>query len=490
MFAASHAVAFFDYFRVPYEVAAGSGSATAPVGELWLADRDRQASPRLYWLRAGQRGPRPGPGRRGQYELADFTFFGEVARDAAVPGLLAGVGGQWLPVTPIRDANGQPVAAVWQDSRRNIFLPFDPAEIMQQFWSESYLRADRPALATASRAAALRGYYLARPALPRPVQLRLRRAFTGMQSRPGFPRWPLETSLHDFYGWLFELIAGLTGTPVPYLGVWPDQRSWAMVLTHDVETADGQRQIELLRGLERERGLHSSWNFVGDRYDVDPGLVRELQEEGCEVGVHGLRHDGRDLGSRRLMERRRPAMRQYAEQWGAIGFRSPGTQRHWDLMPQLGFDYDSSYSDTDPYEPQPGGCCTYLPYFNRDLVELPITMPQDHTLFAVLQQPDGRTWARKARMLRARGGMALVLTHPDYAGDRRVRDGYRAVLDEHCGDGTAWHALPREVADWWRSRAASVVQRGSGLEVSGPAADRGTVRFATADRPELWAQAS
>jgi peptidoglycan/xylan/chitin deacetylase (PgdA/CDA1 family) len=311
-----------------------------------------------------------------------------------------------------------------------------------------------------------------------------------MQSRPAFPRWPLEPSLHDFYGWLFELIAGLTGTPVPYLSVWPDQRSWAMVLTHDVETADGQRQIELLRGPERERGLHSSWNFVGERYHVDPGLVRELQEEGCEVGVHGLRHDGRDLGSRRLMERRRPVMRQYAQQWGAVGFRSPGTQRHWDLMPRLGFEYDSSYSDTDPYEPQPGGCCTYLPYFNADLVELPITMPQDHTLFAILQQPDGRIWSRKARMLRERGGMALVLTHPDYAGDRRVRDGYRAVLDEHCDDSTAWHALPREVADWWRSRAESVVRRGSGLEVSGPAADRAAIRFATADRPELWAQAS
>ena len=54
MFAASHAVAFFDYFRVPYEVAAGSGSLTAPVGELWLADRDRRASTRLYWLRAGR----------------------------------------------------------------------------------------------------------------------------------------------------------------------------------------------------------------------------------------------------------------------------------------------------------------------------------------------------------------------------------------------------------------------------------------------------
>ena len=338
------------------------------------------------------RGPRPGRAAgRGQYELADFTFFGEVARDAAVPALLAGVGGQWLPVTPIRGAE--------RPAGRGD-LAGQPAEHLPA------VRPGRGHAAVLVRELPARGPPGAGHGRPRGRAARLLPGPPGAPppgpaaaaarvhrpaGPPAFPRWPLETSLHDFYTWLFELIAGLTGTPVPYLDVWPDQRSWAMVLTHDVETAAGQQQVETLRGLERARGLRSSWNFVGERYEVDAGLVRALQEEGCEVGVHGLRHDGRDLASRRLMERRLPAMRQYAGQWGAVGFRSPGTQRHWDLMPRLGFEYDSSYSDTDPYEPQPGGCCTYLPYFNRDMVELPITMPQDHTLFAILQQPDGRT---------------------------------------------------------------------------------------------------
>jgi hypothetical protein len=155
------------------------------------------------------------------------------------------------------------------------------------------------------------------------------------------------------------------------------------------------------------------------------------------------------------------------------------------MMPCLGFEYDSSYSDTDRYEPQPGGCCSYLPYYNRDMVELPITMPQDHTLFAILGQPDGATWLRKARLLRERGGMALMLTHPDYAGDRRVTDGYRAVLDEFGPDDSAWHALPRDVASWWRERAASLVRRGSGLAIDGPAGDRARIAFAIteAERP-------
>jgi hypothetical protein len=483
MFAATHSFGFFDYFRVPYAIGAGTAAQSAPVGQLRLAAQGShhdRSGPQLFWLRRDTR-TRARPGR---YQLDGFTFFGQVAPDAAVPGILAGLGRDWRPVSPIRDQAGRVVAATWQDSRRNVFLPFDPAEIMHQFWSEGYQQAGRSALATAGRAAILRGYYLARPALPRPLQLRLRRAFTAAQDRSSFPAWPLETSLHDFYAWMFELIAGLVGTAVPFLDIWPGSRSWALVLTHDVDTAAGQEQVELLRGIERARGLVSSWNFVGERYQVDEALVAKLQREGCEVGVHGLRHDGRDLASRRLLEQRLPAMRQYADQWNAAGFRSPATQRHWDLMPRLGFQYDSSYSDTDPYEPQPGGSCTYLPYFNQDMVELPITMPQDHTLYAILQQSDAATWLRKARALRERGGMALMLTHPDYAGDPRVRDSYAAVLDAFCDDATAWHALPREVADWWRCRDASVIRRGHRLEVEGPAAGRAAVRFATTERPQ------
>ena len=186
---------------------------------------------------------------------------------------------------------------------------------------------------------------------------------------------------------------------MPFLDLWPGGRSWALVLTHDVETETGYNDLNLLRDIEREHGYKSSWNFVPLRYRVADEVVRGLKEEGCEVGVHGLRHDGRDLESRRMVNRRLPAIRDYAKRWDAVGFRPPATQRHWELMPLLGFDYDSSYSDTDPYEPQPGGCCTYLPYFNQEMIELPITMPQDHTLFAILQNPEGSTWVRKARLL-------------------------------------------------------------------------------------------
>jgi hypothetical protein len=296
-----------------------------------------------------------------------------------------------------------------------------------------------------------------------------------------FPAFPVETALQDFYEWLFQLVATFAGGPVPWLDLWPGGHDWALVLTHDVETADGLATIELLRDIERTAGAgqRSSWNFVPLRYPTPDALRAALRAEGCEVGVHGLRHDGRDLASRRLLTQRLPAMREHADRWGAVGFRSPATQRSWELMATMGFDYDSSYTDSDPYEPQPGGCCTYLPFFNEALVELPITLPQDHTLFEILQHPDGRLWVEKAREIRARHGMVLVLAHPDYARDDRLLGAWRQLLDEFADDDTAWQALPREVAAWWRQRADSTLRRGpDGWTVDGPSAGRGRVRQA------------
>lgn len=481
MFEASHPITFLDYFRVPYQVRpARTQDGAAVLHQLTVSARDGDARRSLLWPDETVHSPgHPVRAGLGRYRLRDSTFCGHVMPDAAVAAMLGELGGQWRRIEPILTEDGARVSSTWRGRNGSVLLPFDPGEVMKRFWSESYTSVGRSRLAAAARAHLIRGYYLARPVLPRPVQLGLRRVFSHVQGRSAFPRWPVEDSLHGLYSWLFAVLAELSGEPVPYIGLWPGGHSWAFVLTHDVETADGFRDIELLRGAERDLGYRSSWNFVGLRYQVQDAVVRSLQDEGCEVGVHGLLHDGRDLASQRLLEKRLPVMRQFADRWGAVGFRSPSTQRTWAWMPRLGFDYDSSYTDTDPYEPQPGGCCTYLPYFNEAMIELPMTLPQDHTVFRILDQADPDIWLRKAEFLRDRNGMVLLVTHPDYARDQRVADGYRKLLDRFCGDSTAWRALPREVAQWWRERAASTIRRQAGQWcIEGPASLRGHVQFA------------
>jgi hypothetical protein len=264
---------------------------------------------------------------------------------------------------------------------------------------------------------------------------------------------------------------------MPYLAPWPDGHEWALVVTHDVETAVGRDAIGRLRAVEEALGYRSSWNLVPERYTVDDALVADLRASGNEVGVHGLRHDGRDLESWRTLQRRLPEMRRWAERWGAVGFRSPATHRRWEWMPALGFEYDTSYPDTDPYEPIPGGCCSWLPFFNQAQVELPVTLPQDHTLLTILQR-DGALWAEKAGFLRRRGGMALVIVHPDYMLDAESLQAYEGFLRAFQDDGTAWKALPREVSDWWRRRQATSLRVIDGAwSATGPADGEARIEF-------------
>ena len=465
----THPSALLDHYRVPYVVRTGSDAPRAVrVARLEGGAPDGR---RVVWVDAAQL-----PSSRrysGPFATSGHSVAGHVARSTPAD---LGLGGDWSATAAVTDADGRVVAHMWESASGDVFVPFDLDRVLEGLWSEAYLTLTRSRrLRSTLRRFAVNTYYVLRPALPRAVQIRLRRGLARRQEAPAFPAWPLETGMHDLCEWFLRTLAETLGVSVPYIAPWPAGSTWALVLTHDVETAAGCRDMELLRAGERAAGLRSSWNFVPERYDVTTALLDRVRADGCEVGVHGLRHDGRDLASRRQVRLRSPRMRDFARRWQAVGFRSPATQRGWDLMPLLGFEYDSSYSDTDPYEPQPGGSCTYLPFFNGDLVELPITLPQDHTLFEILGHRDGSLWLGKADQLRRRGGMVLVLTHPDYAHGPAL-SAWQDLLDLAAADDQAWNALPREVATWWRDRRRTEIVAGAhGWELRGPAAARARI---------------
>jgi hypothetical protein len=114
----------------------------------------------------------------------------------------------------------------------------------------------------------------------------------------------------------------------------------------------------------------------------------------------------------------------------------------------------------------------------EDMVELPITLPQDHTLFDLLGHEEPDIWLEKARFLRDQGGMALVLTHSDYVGNQYLLDAYRQLLKEFVDDSTAWKPLPREVSAWWRSRSRTTLEDVDGeWRAVGPAQADAHVEF-------------
>jgi peptidoglycan/xylan/chitin deacetylase (PgdA/CDA1 family) len=472
MLTARGRVPLLDYFGVPYELddAVEAGSRDGSLSEV-IWSQNGTALRRIVWPAATRPKP-PAPSR-----IGSSTIFAAVAPEDACAAWLEQIGSNWEALIDVHSPEGARRAAIWGDERGNIFLPFDPNEAVAAVLSEQYQTAGRSHPVAVARASAASAYYRMRPLVPRKLQIAARRVFVRAQARAEFPAWPIESSLHNLYDLLLRLFTELAQLPLPYLAPWPAPYKWALVLTHDVEAYDGYLELDRLRRIEVELGLRSSWNFVPRRYDVDDRVVRELTAEGHEVGVHGLYHDGRDLASRRVLEGRLPQIRAFAERWGAVGFRSPALRRSAQLMPLLPFEYDSSYPDSDPHGPDGGGCCSWLPFMIDDMVELPVTLPQDHTLFEILRT-DSSPWHTKTRYVRDRSGMVLLLTHPDYMLDSERLRAYDEFLRTFAKDDTVWTALPREVSAWWRRRSASrlVLEHGR-WTVQGEAAGEAAISF-------------
>ncbi|HEY6399571.1 MAG TPA: hypothetical protein VIX82_19160 [Solirubrobacteraceae bacterium] len=477
MFGASRALRIADHFRIPY-----SETGDPELGGLATFTSARGAQ--LLWPKALPSAEAPARATIAGGPSGRIPIFATVVDDSVAQELLASDHRHWTPIIAVGGPDGEPHGSIWQAEDGSVFLPLDPDEVCHSYWSERYVELIGGGGRRALHRLLVRNYYAVRRLLPRAAQIWLRRRYSRVQERIAFPRWPAETALHDFFDLFLGMLARVAGEPVPFIAPWPDDHDWALVLTHDVETAEGLAGMPTILELERSLGLRSSWNFVPRRYEVSEPVARSLIEDGFEIGVHGLRHDGRDLVSLSQLHKRLPGMRAAARRWNAVGFRSPASHRNWDWMPLLGFDYDSSYPDTDPYEPQSGGCCTWLPFFNQGMVELPITMPHDHNLFVILDEKDERMWIEKAEFLRKRGGMALIVTHPDYFVDERILSAYERFIRPYVDAPGAWKARPRDVSAWWRRRAASRLERtDDGWRVIGPAEAEARIDFAT----EGWA---
>jgi hypothetical protein len=326
---------------------------------------------------------------------------------------------------------------------------FDP----EDFLRERYASQGIARLATP--------YYLLKPLLPRAVQIALRRKHARRRAQREFPRWPIEDVLVRHQQEEFRRALESSGRDtVPFVNFWPSGHRFAFVITHDVEGPAGVANIERVRKVERKHGIVSSWNFVAEDYPIPDGLFEKLRADGCEIGLHGIHHDNRLWRNEKTFERTLPTIHRYLAEWQAVGWRSPVTYRNADWMPRLGTLYDSSFTDTDPFEPQGGGCCSIFPFFLDEMVELPITLVQDHTMWELLQRPGIDLWLEKSEWISQNHGFVNLDAHPDYLIDQDRLDLYDEFLGSLTHLDGGWHALPRDVASWWKDRARMAVDGG------------------------------
>ena len=295
-------------------------------------------------------------------------------------------------------------------------------------------------------------FYVLKPLIPRRIQIGMRRTRARIKRKSNSGKWPIDPVA--------------ARVPDDWPG-WPGGKKFALVLIHDVDTAKGLDRCLKLLELEKSLGFVSCFNFVPKGYPLPETTRREIAEAGFEIGVHGLTHEGRTFKNYGTFSQLVPRINGFLKEWGAVGYTSPAMLGNLRWIADLNVAYGCSSFDTDPFEPRPYGVRTVFPFIVQGLaqdhsyVELPYTLPQDHSLFVLLQERDNSIWKRKVDWIAENGGMVMLNTHPDYmsfAGDGQALEeyaaGHYASLLEYVSSrygGRYWHALPRDVAHFWRT---------------------------------------
>lgn len=294
-------------------------------------------------------------------------------------------------------------------------------------------------------------YYTFKPLIPRWLQLFLRRMHGKKLLKKHKNVWPI--------------LPGSEQKPNNWVG-WPDGKDFALVLTHDVEWRKGHDKCRQLLEMEKKLGFKSSFNLVPERYKVDKELRDFIVNEGFEVGVHGLKHDGKLFRSRKIFSERAIKINQYLKEWNSVGFRAPAVHHKLDWIAELNIEYDLSTFDTDPFEPQPDGVGTIFPFIieredgSSGYVEMPYTLDQDFTLFILLKNTSYQIWIDKLNWIAANGGMALINVHPDYLNFANKTESEEYPASYYFDflefiktnyEGKYWNALPKDVASFFKN---------------------------------------
>jgi hypothetical protein len=340
------------------------------------------------------------------------------------------------------------------------------------------------AIASAARRRAFYAYYQVRPYLGVSIRKHLQRLWLRGWKGLTFPQWPVDRTVDRILERLLVLSMTAHGIDhIPFIWFWPDGKESCAILTHDVEEMIGVNFCPSLMEIDDSFGVKSSFQFIPEtRYSVSPFLLNRIRESGFEINLHDLNHDGRLYDDREEFLRRASRINQYAKRYGAAGFRAGALYRNLDWYDAYEFSYDMSVPNVAHLDPQPGGCCTVMPYFIGNVLELPLTTIQDYTLLYILSVHSIDLWQQQIELITESHGLASFNVHPDYMLDRRAKDTYKSLLahlSELRSGGKLWMPLPREVDRWWRDRSQMKIVGESGRwRIEGPGRERAKLAYA------------
>ncbi|MCB9489374.1 MAG: polysaccharide deacetylase family protein [Deltaproteobacteria bacterium] len=247
-----------------------------------------------------------------------------------------------------------------------------------------------------------------------------------------------------FEAWMTPLghVPTPTAVPLPF------------VFSHDVDGAEQLPFAKRIAGAERERGVVAGFFLPAKLLRENAADVDAIAALGHEIGVHGVRHDNRQLlyapdDYARQLDDYRPEI----ERYNATGYRAPCLLTSPALRKVLSgrFAYDSSQPDTDVYAEAGDhhGCAHLRPFTFEGLARLPVTLPLDDRLHTLGSRDFVRLWREKMTYLQLRGGAAVLCTH---ANDLHYPQGFEPILDgllQAISDLGDFSIMPPATAAQW-----------------------------------------
>lgn len=377
-------------------------------------------------------------------------------------------------------------------SKSRLSLPFDPNTVVDNLRLERYVGANISDKRSATLKVLTRHlYYSVRPALPVFIRKLMQQMSLKGWDRKPFPKWPVDRSVEHLSRRLLALSMRAKGVDrIPFIWFWPQDYTSCTIMTHDVETSSGLSFVPSMMDIEDSYGVKSSFQIIPEgSYRAPQSLLNQIRTRGCEVNVHDLNHDGHLFRERGEFGRRLKKINDYRQEFDALGFRSGVLYRNLEWYDALEFDYDMSVPNVGHLDPQPGGCCTVMPYFIGGILELPLTTIQDYSLFHILGDYSVELWKQQVALILEENGLFSFNIHPDYVIPSKARRVYVELLEylrELRSREAVWMALPGEVNRWWRQRAQmKLVNRGNNWEIEGPGKERARIAYAVREGDEV-----
>lgn len=312
------------------------------------------------------------------------------------------------------------------------------------------------------------------------------------------------------WSWIQSLEPGLKRRPF-----WPGNKDFAFCLTHDVDSLkrysfrppllrigytilkrrkprlalaialdylfsmlrvkkDPFDTFDYMLSLERAYGFKSSFYFKsgGDsifnrNYSIaEPKvikLIKEIEERGCEVGLHAGYNSYDDLEKMALEKARLDKIvgsKRYGCRQHVIRWKTPNT---WRIQERLGLLYDTSLTFADHTGFRCGICLPFKPFDvmeNRELNiwELPLTVMEGS-----LQNPNYQNLPPEAayeemlqlvNMVKKFKGVFVLLWHNSSFDSSGGWKGWKEVYEklmEYVSQQAIWGASGREIIEWWSS---------------------------------------